>query len=691
MEREKFQIDVEDNSDLVFSQEQIEYLKKEFDRQRNWINVLSVREKLIQKELRNIQNSFSYKFGRFVTWLPRRIVHLFKPKHQINNNEIEVKNIEEWKKKLLPSSLLISPELLQSGDTSRHIELLIDNILLLTIQNHVSVDTIRDEFIKNSQGIDTESVLEVANLIMDYLLSNELKQSITNNVFVGIMRALSKTSNANALNFAEKFVDIFDDKRAVKTLIQIHIKIGNYVRPLELLKRLPNDDWNREQRKKLEPVVALIHEGFDMLPESVAPVEPKVGNIYYHASQSQPHTTSGYAIRTHGLVSSLLQKGYNIQTFLRHGYPTDRSDFDKDRVPDLEEIDGVSYIFSTEEVNSPNFIDYNDVFNFEKFIEYEQIATNTIIKNAQSFCPMVIHSASNFVVGLAGAKAAKQLGIPSIYEIRGLWQLTQSTKRDGYEFSDHFLLSEKLEIEAAKHSDYVFTITNSLKNFLIERGVDAGKIEVLPNAVELEKFEKVERDVDLEKELDLSGKVVIGYVGSFVEYEGIDLLIHAVHLLKEKYPNQFRLLLVGGGDLDKQLRELVKTLDLTQDVIFTGRVPHSEVSRYYSLIDIAPIPRKSYPVCELVVPLKPFEAMVLGKVLIVSNVEALEEIIDDGHTGFIFEKENFEDLADKIELVLNNPKLRMEIGIKAENWVKENHIWASISERVSKVYEKIKE
>ena len=82
-----------------------------------------------------------------------------------------------------------------------------------------------------------------------------------------------------------------------------------------------------------------------------------------------------------------------------------------------------------------------------------------------------IHSASNFVVGLAGARAAKALGIPSIYEIRGFWHLTQSTKREGYEGSDHYKLTERLEIETAKESDYVFTITKALKDICNDHNI----------------------------------------------------------------------------------------------------------------------------------------------------------------------------------------------------------------------------
>jgi len=404
-----------------------------------------------------------------------------------------------------------------------------------------------------------------------------------------------------------------------------------------------------------------------------------------------PHTSSGYAIRTHGLTSSLNSKGYDVDVFLRNGYPLDRSDFKGSDVKTEEKVENVTYHFSHTEPNDSSLINYQEVYNFNRLDEYESQAINALISNGRKSKPIAIHSASNFVVGLAGARAAKALGIPSIYEIRGFWHLTQSTKREGYEGSDHYKLSERFEIETAKESDYVFTITKALKDILVENGVEGSKISVLPNAVDASKFKILPKDVELEKELGFENKVVIGYIGSFVDYEGLDLLLEACSILKEKHGDIFRLLLVGDGDTMKLLRRTTRFLQLEDQVVFTGRIPHDEVQKYYSLIDIAPLPRKGLRVCELVSPLKPFEAMGSGKVLVVSSVQALAEIVDDGVTGMVFEKDNSADLAVKLESAILDEKLRKKIGNDANKWVMENHSWEVISERVTKIYDEILE
>ena len=225
----------------------------------------------------------------------------------------------------------------------------------------------------------------------------------------------------------------------------------------------------------------------------------------------------------------------------------------------------------------------------------------------------------------------------------------------------------------------------------MENGVEESKISVLPNAVDASKFKILPKDVELEKELGFENKVVIGYIGSFVDYEGLDLLLEACSILKEKHGDIFRLLLVGDGDTMQLLRRTSRFLQLEEQVVFTGRIPHDEVQKYYSLIDIAPLPRKGLRVCELVSPLKPFEAMGSGKVLVVSSVQALAEIVDDGVTGMVFEKDNSADLAVKLETAILDENLRKQIGNDANKWVMENHSWEVISKRVTKIYDEILE
>jgi glycosyltransferase involved in cell wall biosynthesis len=680
-----------DDESLVFSIEQIQYLREEFERQRKWVNLLSTREQKVLEELEQTKNSISYRIGRFLTWFPRTI-----GKKLSNGNKPWISHFvkideEEKEEDLFPSSLIISPELLPSDSKMRKADNLVEEILIAIRRGNLSVDATRDLVSEGSFSMGGDELFEAAHKIMTHLLhSNEYRPNVKN-VYVGILRALVRRKDAHALEFGEIFYDEIDDQRAARTLIQIHGKSGNFIRPVELLHSMPRSAWRTDQLTRFQNASIIYSKGLKIKIKSTKKITPKTGAVLYHASQSRPHTSSGYAIRTHGLVSALKKHGVDIKVMLRHGYPLDRSDFVSNTVLPSQFIEDVEYFFSPTTRKSLSLINYQEVYNFNKLELYQKQAIDSILQTAKEMKPAIIHSASNFVVGMAGAKAAKALGIPSIYEIRGFWHLTQSTKREGYEDSDHFRLTERLEIETAKQSDYVFTITNALKEILVENGVDEHKISVLPNAVELEKFHVLNKNKKLEKELGFQNKIVIGYIGSFVNYEGLDLLLEACSLLYKKLGDQFRLLLVGDGAMMSPLRKIAQFLQIEDIIKFTGRIDHDDVQDYYSLIDIAPLPRKGHKVCELVSPLKPFEAMASGKVVITSSVKALAEIIEHGHTGLIFEKDNSMDLAEKLESVISNSELRRTLGANARDWVVENHSWEIVSRRVVDLYQQIKE
>ena len=679
-----------DDENLTFTKKQIEYLQDEFERQRRWVNLLSTREKLALEELEQTQKSISYRFGRLVTWLPRKIMKIFESNRDAKIIYFVKEDEEEKEEELFPSSLLITPELLPTNTSERKVDYLVEEVLIAIKRGNISVNQARDMFTEGAFTLNHEQTLEAADKIMNHILKVKEYEPSVKNIYVGILRSLAQNHSLSAITFGKSFQDTINDKRALRALVQAHGKCGNFSKPLQYLRKMPKNAWRSAQEAKFSAANKIVNKGLKIKMPNIRKIESKNNTIIYHASQSMPHTSSGYAIRTHGLISALNNQQLDVQTILRHGYPLDRNDFAVKKIRKREKIDNVMYHFSHSEIER-ELINYQDVYNFTNLEKYLRRAISNIVTNAELLKPEIIHSASNFVVGMAGAKAAKELGIPSIYEIRGFWHLTQSTKRDGYEGSDHYKLTERLEIETAKMSDHVFTITQALKDILVENGVSEKKISILPNAIDSQKFSITKKDKRLEKDLDFQNKVVIGYIGSFVRYEGLNLLLEACAILRNKIGDCFRLLLVGDGDEMQNLRNLSRFLHLEDVVRFTGRVEHHEVNRYYSLIDIAPLPRKGFRVCELVSPLKPFEAMATGKVLITSSVKALAEIIVDGETGFVFEKDNAEDLAEKLHLVISDDELRRQIGINAKKWVTENHSWDVISKRVIDVYQKLRE
>ncbi|MDE0954336.1 MAG: hypothetical protein OR994_06645, partial [Candidatus Poseidoniales archaeon] len=300
---------------LTFSGKQIEYLRSEFDRQRRWVNLLSSREKNALEELEQTRNSLSYQIGRFLTWGPRKINKML-----FRQNKKIVYFVEEdeggGRGELFPSSLLITPELLPSESSSRKADSLIEEILITVRRGSVSVNSIRDTFSEGTDAMHEVEQAKAAAKIIEHMLSSAIYGPSTRNVFVGILRSMAKKDIGNAQDFGERFIGDLTDERAIRTLVQVHGKMGNFSRPLELLKLMPKSAWRKQQQKRFSVAAAILKNGLNLSYRKPVIIKPKGKNVIYHASQSMPHTSSGYAIRTHGLVSSLKKKGYSVDVLL---------------------------------------------------------------------------------------------------------------------------------------------------------------------------------------------------------------------------------------------------------------------------------------------------------------------------------------------------------------------------------------
>src|SRR5262249_16852840 len=156
--------------------------------------------------------------------------------------------------------------------------------------------------------------------------------------------------------------------------------------------------------------------------------------------------------------------------------------------------------------------------------------------------------------------------------------------------------------------DGIVAICDGLANDIQARGVARDRITIVRNAVNIGDFALIDRqDADLQKQLALGPGPILGFIGSLYGYEGIGVLIEALPLLLRQHPG-VRLLLVGGGPGEQDLRNAAASAGVADRVHFLGRVPHGEVRRYYSVMDMLVYPRKSTRLTELVTPLKPLEA-----------------------------------------------------------------------------------
>ncbi len=419
----------------------------------------------------------------------------------------------------------------------------------------------------------------------------------------------------------------------------------------------------------------LMHEAFPFSDRAARAYTPHPNAILYNAHQSLPFHTSGYATRTHGLARALRNLGIDLTVVTRAGYPADTG----------KNADGIQTRYIDDVPYRCDIAPGRGQWTLP-LDQYIDAGASWLVEQARSIKPAVIHTASNYMAGLAGVEAARRLGIPSIYEMRGLWHVTKWSKDAAYNLTDRFVLSQKFELETARAADHVIAITGALKEWLIDHGIDGNKISLAPNAVDLEAFAPRAVDTAFAEEIGCAGKIVIGYAGSFVSYEGIDLLVQAVALLPPALRDQIKLVWLGDGPALTEALGLAASLGVAETIISLGRRPFADVPRAYSVFDICAFPRKGLPICEIISPLKPFEAMAMQKAIIASDVLPLREIIDDGKTGLLHRKDDAAHLSAQLALLIQDPALRHSCAMAAYDWVLNTRQWDIIAKDIGHVY-----
>ncbi len=309
-----------------------------------------------------------------------------------------------------------------------------------------------------------------------------------------------------------------------------------------------------------------------------------------------------------------------------------------------------------------------------------------LLEVAEEACPDLLHAHSPVLNAIPALRAGRRLNIPVVYEVRAFWEDAAVDHGTTTEGAARYRLTRWLETRAMREAQHVFTICEGLRSDIAARGISPSKITVIPNAVDIEAFDAgCPPDTALKAQLGLTGAAVVGFIGSFYAYEGLDLLLGALPRLLQTQP-QARLLLVGGGPQDAALRAQAVGLGLADKVVFTGRVPHSQVARYYDLIDVLAYPRHSMRLTELVTPLKPLEAMAQGRLVVASNVGGHRELIRHGETGLLFQAGSSDSLADQLTALLSEPARWPALRQAGRRFVEAERNWRDSVARYERPY-----
>ena len=387
---------------------------------------------------------------------------------------------------------------------------------------------------------------------------------------------------------------------------------------------------------------------------------------------------SGYTFRSRSIFEHQRQLGWQTEhiTSTKHADAVDAQ-------PDEETVDGLHFFRTQPRSRWLRMLPVLDQYAVIRDLE------RRLAEVARQVRPDILHAHSPALNGIAAVRVGRALGIPVGYEVRGFWEdaaVSHGTAREG---DLRYRITRGLETWTLRHADHCFCICEGLRQDIAARGIPPEKITVIPNAVDIESFQPVEAvDVELQQTLALKGKQVIGFIGSFYYYEGLDLLLQAAKLMRAQVP-QLHVLLVGGGPAEQQLKDQAASLGIADITTFAGRVPQGRVAAYYSLIDVLAYPRQSMRITELVTPLKPLEAMAQRRLFVASDVGGHRELVTDGETGVLHRAGDAVSLAEKLVHLLQDPTRGQALKAAGRRFVEAQRNWQVSVANYRAAYEKL--
>jgi glycosyltransferase involved in cell wall biosynthesis len=403
------------------------------------------------------------------------------------------------------------------------------------------------------------------------------------------------------------------------------------------------------------------------------------GRILHLVTNSLPDTQAGYTLRSQQVARSQQRAGLDPHLATPPGFPRVAG---RRGAPADEIVDGIAYHRLARDADP-------DVLPDRALHRHADEASSLV----ERLRPAALHAASNHRNAQVALALRDRFDLPVVYEVRGFledtWLARLGTTAAATERYERTRSTESGAMQAA---DVVVTLSETMRRDIVGRGVPVERIVVVPNAVEPDVFAPRPRDAALAARLGIApDDVVVGYISTLNPYEGVGLLIEAVARLRD-LGRRVRLLIVGDGPDLVSLRALAASLGLAgRDpvAVFPGRAPFARIPSYYSLIDVFVVPRLPERVAEMVTPLKPYEAMAMARTLVVSDVAALREIVEDGVTGESFPAGDGGALAKVLDSLIGDPARRAALGTAARQWVLEHRTWDMNGRRYRDVFERL--
>lgn len=490
-----------------------------------------------------------------------------------------------------------------------------------------------------------------------------------------VSTAVSSSSTvAQSLDFLQ---EQFHTEPTARTLEQLITHLwnvrGEITRPATLIHQHP--DLVRQLNLRATLLTRQISDAANLQvePPRIPPrskgaiAAPVRERVLYSVHATPIFHSNGYAVRTRGVAEGLVANGRHVRVVGRPGYPWDvKGTAQRERVRQFEQSGGVEYVHlpavGLDEVPKGAYI---------------QAAADALVREALEFRPSVIQAASNSQNALIALVAARRLGLPFVYEVRGLWEVTQAATQLGWDGSERYQLDVALESAVLREADAIAVITRQLGDEVVSRGANADRISIVPNSVDVDQLLPLLKDNTYEPVPEVAGVPLIGFAGSLVAYEGLDLLIDAVGKLNAQ-GTPCHLVIAGSGAHESALKARVRDSQLDNVVHFLGRIPHDDVRRLLASLDVIVCPRTSNRVTEMVSPIKPLEAFAAGRVVLMSDVAPQYDLASGGTIAPLFKADDSDSLSETLRDLIHDPDLRRDYERRARLWVGDNRTWHAV-------------
>lgn len=278
-----------------------------------------------------------------------------------------------------------------------------------------------------------------------------------------------------------------------------------------------------------------------------------------------------------------------------------------------------------------------------------------------------------------GALLAKKLKAPFFLEVNYTTYTPLIRKRTRLLLPLARYIEKKILGQAAA----IFVVSSFLKKQLMDMGVAETKINLTPNAVAKDIFEPRSNPLEIRNKYDLRDTIVLGYAGGFYHWHGVDLLLRAVKDIEGEHKN-LSILLVGEGPAKSQLKDLSEKLKVRSRLVMPGEVEHKDLPKYLDAMDICILPDSN----NYGSPVKIFEYMAMGKLVLAPDLDTIKDVIIDKVNGILFKPKDCVEIGRAIKLALENKDLCAKISLAAKEKIFKHHLWSNNVDKILEVYAK---